>query len=120
MISNVPKPALHSEQQIRRIGIVMYPGLEVLNVTGPHEVFSFANKFLKEQGITQERMYSVTLLAEQPGPVTTLSGLQVIAEQSYLQTDENYTPAPLAHRLRRLPGPGHPDRETLRRPAGAG
>lgn len=76
--------------QIRPIGIVAFPGAEVLDITGPYEVFSFANMGLQKQGIIQKAAYPVTILAEQPGPVTTMSGMQIIAEKSYQQIDENY------------------------------
>ena len=78
------------KHKIRRIGILAFPGVEVLDVTGPHEVFTFANVMLQREGDIQEPVYSITVLAEQPGPVTTLSGLQIIADQSYHQPDENF------------------------------
>jgi transcriptional regulator GlxA family with amidase domain len=75
---------------IRPIGIVVFPGAEVLDITGPYEVFSFANVGLQKLGISQEIAYPITILAEQPGPVTTLSGLQIIADKNCNQIDENY------------------------------
>ncbi len=75
---------------IRPIGIVVYPGVETLDITGPYEVFTFANKIIQSQGISQEKVYPVTLLADQVGPVTTLSGMQIIADQSFNQISENY------------------------------
>ena len=62
----------------------------MLDFTGPLEVFTFANRILQEGGITRENVYPVTILAEQPGPVTTMSGMKIIAEQSYRQIDENF------------------------------
>lgn len=67
-----------------------FPDAEVLDITGPYEVFNFANWIIQKEGISQETVYPVTILAEQPGPVKTLSGLQIIADQSYNQIDENY------------------------------
>ena len=82
--------AMNTKFSIRPIGIVVYPGADALDITGPLEVFTFANFGLQEQGVTQETAYPVTILAEQPGPVTTLSGLQIIADKSYSEIDESY------------------------------
>lgn len=75
---------------IRPIGIVAYSGVAALDITGPYDVFAFANKIIQKEGISQEKVYPITLLAEQAGPVITLSGMQVIADQSFSQINENY------------------------------
>ncbi len=67
----------------RSIGIVVFPGAEVLDITGPYEVFSFANLILQKEGISQKAVYTITILAEQPGPITTMTGFQIIADQSF-------------------------------------
>lgn len=69
--------------QSRTIGIVVYPDVEILDITGPSEVFNFANLTLIKQGITQENIYNIKLLADRRGPVTTLSGLKIVAEDIY-------------------------------------
>ena len=75
---------------IRSIGIVAFPGAEVLNITGPHEVFTFANMVLQKEGVSQEAVYPITVMAEKSGPVSTLSGLQIIADQSFSQINKDY------------------------------
>ena len=75
---------------IRPIGIVVYPEVGILDITGPAEVFTFANLIIQKEDISQKTVYPVTVLAEQPGPVTTISGLQLIADQSFSQINENY------------------------------
>jgi len=80
---NTPAP-------IRSIGIVAFTGAEVLDITGPHEVFTFANMILQKEGICQEAAYPVTVFAEQPGPVTTMTGFKIIADQSFNQIDKSY------------------------------
>ena len=47
------------------------------------EVFSFASLGLRREGITKEAVYTFEVLAEKPGPVKTLSGLQIIADKAY-------------------------------------
>ncbi|MCQ8103877.1 GlxA family transcriptional regulator [Methylomonas sp. SURF-2] len=67
----------------RTVGIVAFPNAEVLDITGPFEVFNFANLTLIRRGYTDKNIYSLKLLAEQPGPVTTLSGLRILADNVY-------------------------------------
>ena len=67
----------------RSVGIVAFPNVEVLDITGPFEVFNFANLSLIRQGFCRENIYSIKLLAEKPGPISTMSGLQIVAEDLY-------------------------------------
>lgn len=75
--------------QVRRIGIFIYPGADILDVAGPSEVFAFANLMLLLQGVTKEPAYIVDILAEQPGVVTTLMGLQIIATHGYSNMNDD-------------------------------
>ena len=77
------------ETKVRTIAVLAYPGVEVLDVTGPLEVFAFANMGLQREGITKEPFYSFTVLAEKPGPITSLSGLQIIANGAYCDHDDD-------------------------------
>ena len=61
----------------RLVVIVCFPGVQPLDVVGPHEVFSGATKLLasaREQG-----GYAIELVASTPGAMTTESGLQLVA-----------------------------------------
>ena len=73
--------------QARTVGILAYPGVEILDITGPSEVFGFASEFIKHYGICDRDIYSTKVFAEKPGPVKTLSGLQIIADEAYGDTD---------------------------------
>ena len=66
----------------RAVSIVVYPGVEILDVTGPMEVFAFANIGLQQSGVS-EPGYTIELLAEKPGALTTSCGLQIIANRAY-------------------------------------
>ncbi len=59
--------------------MVGFDGLQVLDVTGPLEVFSLASRLLLEQGRTAVPAYEVVLAARQAGPVTSSSGLALLA-----------------------------------------
>ena len=69
--------------KIRSVGIVAFTGVEILDLTGPMEVFSFANIALKLSGISSEPAYLIEVLAAQSGPITASCGLQIIANKAY-------------------------------------
>ena len=69
--------------KIRPVGIVAYPGVEIIDLTGPMEVFAFANSGLQRSGVCSEPAYPMQVLAAKPGPVTSSCGLQIIADKAY-------------------------------------
>ncbi|MEQ1528794.1 MAG: GlxA family transcriptional regulator [Methylococcales bacterium] len=69
--------------KIRSVAIIVYPGVEILDVTGPMEVFAFAGLSLQMQGLTTENVYTIDVLAAEPGPVLSSCGLQIIANKAY-------------------------------------
>ena len=77
------------QHKVRTIGIVAYPGVQILDITGPLEVFSFADFGLKEQGLSHEQVYPVKVIAENHGPITTMSGVQIVADTSFCEAGKN-------------------------------
>jgi len=71
--------------QHRHIAMVVYPDCEIVDVTGPMDVFCFANYALRLAGrvAETESVYSLSLIAEQAGPVKTASGMRIIADYAY-------------------------------------
>jgi transcriptional regulator GlxA family with amidase domain len=60
----------------KRVGILIFPDVEVLDFCGPFEVFSVTR--LNEQARREESSpFEVLLVAEQAAPVTTTGGMQV-------------------------------------------
>jgi transcriptional regulator GlxA family with amidase domain len=68
-------PALNT----RAIAMIGFEGIQVLDVTGPLEVFSRASRLLVEQRIADVPPYHVVLAAREAGPVNSSSGLAVVA-----------------------------------------
>jgi transcriptional regulator GlxA family with amidase domain len=67
--------------QPKRLGILIFPDVEVLDFCGPFEVFSVARSSRDQvQG-----PFEVRLVAEQDGPVTAVGGLRVLPDYT-LQT----------------------------------
>jgi len=63
---------------VRRIVVVCFPGVQPLDVTGPHEVFAGANTALDHLHIDAPR-YELMLCAAEPGTVESESGLGLVA-----------------------------------------
>jgi transcriptional regulator GlxA family with amidase domain len=61
--------------------IVLYPGVQSLDVTGPLEVFTGADQLLAHEG-RSERGYRVSLLSADGAPLATSSGLAVVPHGS--------------------------------------
>ena len=51
----------------------------MLDVTGPLEVFGRTNRWLKDERGRKDNAYDIALIARRPGPLTTSSGLQLVA-----------------------------------------
>lgn len=66
----------------RRVGIVLFENIEVLDFCGPFEVFSAAR--LNEERRREERSpFEVLLVAEKNGPVVTTGGMKVIPDHTF-------------------------------------
>jgi transcriptional regulator GlxA family with amidase domain len=65
----------------RRIVLLVYPACQVLDLTGPHEVFAGANQILDGRRRDDPR-YRLSVAAMEPGPVRTESGLTVVADHA--------------------------------------
>ncbi len=58
--------------------MVAFPGLQALDLTGPHEVFEAANRVLVARGA--EPAYAVRVAAVTPGPIRSESGLRLLVD----------------------------------------
>ena len=65
------------------MAIFTYPGAQILDVTGPSEVFAIASEALsRAQGVASPA-YRVEILAPSAGPVPMSSGLQLVADRAF-------------------------------------
>lgn len=62
-----------------RVGILLFPDVEVLDFCGPYEVFS-VTRIHEERRRTEPSPFEVLLVAEQEGPLTAIGGLRVIPD----------------------------------------
>jgi transcriptional regulator GlxA family with amidase domain len=63
----------------RRVGILIFPDVEVLDFCGPFEVFS-VTRLDEDRRREDPPPYEVTLVAEQPGVVVASGGLKVVTD----------------------------------------
>ncbi len=71
--------------------MVGFDDAQVLDITGPLEIFSRAARWLRDCGATHGLPYSVELVAREPGVVHCSSGLQFIATRSYREVTNAHT-----------------------------
>jgi transcriptional regulator GlxA family with amidase domain len=67
------------EGQIMKVAIVVFDGVQALDVAGPMDVFAEANNLL-----APEQQYQVTLVGMHPGGVRCANGLELKVETDYL------------------------------------
>ena len=63
--------------------MVAFPGVQMLDITGPLEVFYFSNFLLNQQSKSSQPVYPVKVIAEIPCAINTMSGLKIVADSSY-------------------------------------
>ena len=78
-------PELHSDTQKprHRILITGFAPAQILDITGPLDVFAIANTLLEEMGMP--RYYDISVAAPEPGPLQTTSGIPLHASRSLFE-----------------------------------
>jgi transcriptional regulator GlxA family with amidase domain len=67
----------------RRVAMIVYPDVQILDVTGPLEVFARTSRWLIDHGRRGEPAYTVELVAARRGPVVCSSGLELLVRHSF-------------------------------------
>lgn len=65
------------------VAMLAYPDAQILDITGPLEVFARTARWLQEHERVRYLAYEIQLLAPSAGPVVTSGGLALLAESSY-------------------------------------
>ena len=66
----------------KRVGIILFEDIEVLDFCGPFEVFS-ATRVNEEKRREEPSPFEVLLVAERLGPVTTTGGMMVLPHYTF-------------------------------------
>src|SRR5271154_5896525 len=75
--------AMSGDLEPRRIGILAYPGVDLLDVVGPLEVFAAANRIVAERSPDGAVAYEIDIWADTIGAVVGFSGAGLIATRSF-------------------------------------
>src|SRR5262245_6292808 len=67
----------------RRIAMLAYPGIQILDVVGPLEVFSRTARWLKDHGHRADDAYRVEILGVARGAFRASSGLRLYADHRF-------------------------------------
>ena len=78
-----PNQTPQETTRFRRVGFLVFPDCEILDVCGPFEAFHFADQMLGLLGRTKEPGYQSLVLAAAPGPIRTMSGIEIVATNRY-------------------------------------
>lgn len=78
-MKNANDASPHDATYFRRIGFLLYPDCQSLDVSGPFEAFHFADLMLGVLGRANAPAYQSIVIAEASGPVRTMSGLEIVA-----------------------------------------
>lgn len=76
------------EQAPRRIAMFIFDGCDIIDACGTLDVFFFANFWMQKSGRLATPAYSLSLIAEQAGPVQTSSGIRVVADHAIGENDD--------------------------------
>lgn len=87
MIRESETPGEPLRHRVRNIAIAAFDGVEIIDLTGPMEVFSFTNLGRQTSGLSAEPVYNIQVLAKQAGPVTASCGLRILADGAYREVD---------------------------------
>lgn len=76
--------------QHRQIAMLVYSDCLLIDAVGPMEVFTFANTALQLMGriSPSESVYTLSIIAEQSGPVKTSSGMRIVADKGYADVND--------------------------------
>ena len=66
----------------RHVVLVAFPGAQILDVTGPLEVFATADRMRRERGTSDGPAYALEVAAHSAGPLATSSGLEIVASRA--------------------------------------
>lgn len=68
---------------LREIAQIIFNNAQILDITGPNEVFAQVNEFLAKSNGSNRPAYKLTLVSEKKGPVAMSSGLKLVADESF-------------------------------------
>ena len=69
--------------ETRLVVMLAYDDAQILDVTGPLEVFARTSRYLVDQGYVKQEAYKVEVVAETVGSITTSSGIKIETDRAF-------------------------------------
>lgn len=79
MTANAARP----RRRPHHVVMLAYPDVQILDVTGPLEVFSRAARWMQDHGVRGDLAYRVEIVAPRAGAFATSSGMRLVAERAF-------------------------------------
>lgn len=73
----------HASSMTRIIAMLVYPGAQGLDISGPMEAFALASWQALDADAGAEPLYTLRLVAREPGPVQLASGITLLADRGF-------------------------------------
>jgi transcriptional regulator GlxA family with amidase domain len=70
-------------RRAHHVVMLAYPDVQILDVTGPLEVFSRATRWMQDSGMRPDSAYRVEVVAPRAGSLVTSSGVRLMAERAW-------------------------------------
>ncbi|PWB90347.1 AraC family transcriptional regulator [Methylocystis sp. MitZ-2018] len=86
MEQELSKKRSPEDARFRRVGFLVYPDCQSLDLSGPFETFHWAEYMLSVLG--KPPTYHSLVIAKAAGPVRTMSGLQIVASHGFGEINE--------------------------------
>lgn len=74
----------------RHIGFLIFPGMEILDLCGPLDVFAYADGWLRSTKPTDQPFYSIQVLAMQAGVTMSSSGVRLVVDRAVAERDQDF------------------------------
>lgn len=75
--------SLENSLRLRPIAIVSFDRVEIIDMSGPMEVFALANLSWLQAGLSEQAAYPTDVIAKKPGLIKTSGGVRVNADRAY-------------------------------------
>lgn len=82
-VMNRKHKPLRSERRPHRVAMVGFDDAQILDITGPLEVFSRTSRWLVDAGVWRTPCYEILLLGERRGSIRTSSGIKLEVSAPY-------------------------------------
>jgi transcriptional regulator GlxA family with amidase domain len=75
--------------RVRRIGFLVYPNIEILDLCGPLDAFFYADQWAKVTGRPDDPGYESIIISAKQGPIKTMTGVQIMATHGLEDVNDN-------------------------------